>query len=249
LDRLLTLLSAGPHYVHPADIERYSGLIRSLPMTDAPLSELPSVLEAWVAQALRNKRGSSLHAAAVLDAAKCIEAHAFGYVDERDNWEIEPLVPALADRGPRRLNSDGRLSAKIDSRLAGLIVRAELPLGSRIVFSGREAEVPCPGPLFLELQGCDLNKDCRGRGDATLLAVETDQIQYNIARRFTFLGTWWYHDQVTKLIRGTPRGELQKPGATLRIPGRWIVATLERPDPKGRRRRHKWAPFKIAQSP
>jgi hypothetical protein len=238
IDRLLGVLAARPGYLHPKDAARYAALIRTFQrfegvhgaVADLPLRRLWVVLRDWVGDAL-NADESLLVPTFVLDAARFIEAHAYGrdfYVYGGDSWEIKSLVKGLESPRSDELGNDRRLKGEITSGIRGLLVRADVPAGARIVHRSTKEQVAGPGTLFVQLERCHLSSGL-GSDVTHLEIVEDAPMRHDVAEEFVFLCCFWPGSAVAELIddgelKGTYRRE------NLYMPGRLINATLEAVD-------------------
>jgi hypothetical protein len=235
IDRLLGVLAAKPAYLHPKDAVRYAALIRAFQrfegvhgsVADLPVQRLWVALRDWVGDALNADEGL-LVPTFVLDAARFIEAHAYGrdfFVYGGDSWEIKSLVEGLENSRSDELDSDKRLKGEITSGLRGLLVRAEVPTGARIVNRSTKEQVVGPGSLFVQLERCHLSSGL-GPDITHLEIVEDAPMRHDVAEEFSFLGCFWPGSAVAELIE---EGELKSAHRrqNLYMPGRLINAMLE----------------------
>jgi hypothetical protein len=195
-----------------------------------PVQRLWVALHDWVGDALNADEGL-LVPTFVLDAARFIEAHAYGrdfFVYGGDSWEIQPLAEGLENSRSDELDNDRRLKGEITSGLRGLLVRAEVPIGARIVNRRTKEQVVGPGSLFVQLERCHLSSGL-GPDITHLEIVEDAPMRHDVAEEFSFLGCFWPGSAVAELIE---EGELKSAHRrqNLYMPGRLINAMLEAVD-------------------
>ena len=126
------------------------------------------------------------------------------------------------------LGNDRRLKGEITSGIRGLLVRADVPAGARIVNRRTKEQVAGSGTLFVQLERCHLSS---GLGpDVTHLEIVEDvPMRHDVAEEFSFLCCFWPGSAVAELING---GELKGTyrRENLYMPGRLINAPLEAVD-------------------
>lgn len=260
-DRLLGVVAARPPYLHTSDAARYAALIQRLqsfvgfsgPVADLPLERLHGALSAWVNDAIRRDE-SLLMPSYVLDAARFVEAHAYGRdfgLYGGDTWEIKPLVEGL-EGSSSELNTDRRLKSEITTGLRGTLVRLELPQGARVV-SGRTKElIVSAGPVFAQVERCHLSSGL-GPDTVGLEIIEEVPMRHDVAEEFRIVGVFWPSAAVAELIS---EGGLKKTyrRQNLYVPGRFVNATLEPvddgpPEPLHWVNAPSWSDFKTGSGP
>jgi hypothetical protein len=244
LDRLLDVLDAKPPYLHPKERARYTVLLpklkafevmgwsaeeRSIPVADLPLDRMHGALKSWLYSALRNGEGS-LMPTFVLDAARFVEAHAWGrtfYPEVGDEiWEIAPLLTSRRKYWPDTLNSDKGLKGRVTAGLRDLIVRFAMPRGSRLIDERMRQTLAGPNKGWAAVHRWHLSDGFFDEG-VSLDAVEDRPMQHDVDEEFKLRVSLRSKDAVAERASQPYRtAGWDEDRWALELPGRWITAAL-----------------------
>jgi hypothetical protein len=200
---------------------------KSINVTDLPIRDIGLALRSWVESALRNN-SFSLMPTFVLDAGRFIETHVWGrHFHDRGNqaWDIRPLVEGMEEqRSPRGLD-DSQLKKEITKAFAGLLVRLQIPEGSRVKNVRSETIAAGAGTAYLAIERCHLSS---GIYDYIDLEIEEDNYpRHDVSEEFQLRGKLWPREAVEALLEGNhefPYNEHRL--LRVEVPGRWITAEL-----------------------
>ena len=147
LDQLLGVILSRPAYIHPSDVCRYASLVYEFstaevsdphapskpasPVATMPIEQLDVALNAWIKSYVAHQ-ADSLLPTFVLDAARLIQAHAWGesLPAEEAEWKLEPMI--AGKRGQHIAFPDHRMMHDISSSVSKLMVSLVIPHGCRV---------------------------------------------------------------------------------------------------------------------
>lgn len=164
----------------------------------------------------------------VLDAGRFIETHVWGrYFYDRGNetWEITPLVEGMEEqRSPGGLD-DVQLKKEITRAFGRLLVRLQIPEGTRMKNIRSKTIAAGAGTAYLSIERCHLSS---GIYDDIDLEIEEDNSpRHDVSEEFQLRGKLWPREAVEALLEGNHEFAYNEHRLLkVEVPGRWIRAEL-----------------------
>src|SRR4029453_16639504 len=172
------------------------------------------------------KTGDAMRASFVLDAARFIEAHAYGrtFHNQERPWRIEPLLEQFSDKKIGMLE-EATLKGDITRALTGTVAAIRVPPGCCI----RDNEtlislVDCELTAYVTIERCHLTGDF-GASIQDSHAWEADPPQHDVSEEFRLRGKLLPVDMAEHLLQiGRYGCRWPKSLPVLNVPGRWITS-------------------------
>ncbi|MGC4004401.1 MAG: hypothetical protein QM811_15305 [Pirellulales bacterium] len=238
LNALSGIVSSKPEYVRTDDVGRYVAWIDHFSnhvirhswgrrsgdnhsVRGLEIRDLGYALYDWIEDILRSQN-HVLYPTYALDAARFINAHAFGLSSDMDEWKIVGLVNAQNDDEwvTRERLDNPTLKKDITQAIKWARVKCLTPEGATIIDPEAERNVVSPGDVFdFEIERCHLTRDSIAP-PPFLRANEAIDYEHDIASDMWFRG---------RLPLAPEVGSLSEYSYFYRaeIPIRWITHVYE----------------------